>query len=382
MNPLSGVKILDLTTLLPGPLATLILAEAGADVLKVEAHAGEDMRRFPPMRGKTSALFAVLNRGKRSIGLDLKAASGKQSLENLIRDADVLVEQFRPGVLERLGFDADTLEKLNPRLIVCSITGYGQGGPKRDVPGHDLNYMAESGLLSVSPGSPENPTVPPALIADIAGGSFPAVINILLALRQRDQTGKGCHLDIAMTDALFTLAFWGLAQLDATGKPPASGGELLSGGSPRYRLYKAACGGLIAVGALEQKFWSKFCALIELPQTLVDDTIDPAATAAAVAECIAAKTAADWSAIFDGQDCCANVVRSLAEARTDPHFMARGLFSGKAGLPDGDAAMALPVPVSSLFREDEPVTRAAPVELEKVETVIACWPDSDDGKAR
>ncbi|MCB1477536.1 MAG: CoA transferase [Rhodobiaceae bacterium] len=374
MNPLSGVKILDLTTLLPGPLATLILAEAGADVLKVETPAGEDMRRFPPMRGDTSALFAILNRGKRSISLDLKSATGKQSLENLIREADVLVEQFRPGVLDRLGFGTGSLEKLNPRLIVCSITGYGQDGPKRDVPGHDLNYMAESGLLSVSPGSPESPAVPPALIADIAGGSFPAVINILLALRQRDRTGEGCRLDIAMTDTLFTLAFWGLAQLDASGKPPMPGGELLSGGSPRYRLYKAACGGLIAVGALEQKFWNRFCALIGLPQTLVDDFIDPVATGAAIAGRIAEKSADEWRAVFDGQDCCANVVRSLSDAIADPHFAGRGLFARKVALSGDDTAMALPVPVSEAFRQSDPDPKAAPIELEAPDGVLPGWP--------
>ncbi|MCC0052937.1 MAG: CoA transferase [Rhodobiaceae bacterium] len=379
MKALNGIRVLDLTTLLPGPLATLILAEAGADVVKIEAPAGEHMRRFPPMRGDRSALFSMLNRGKRSIALDLKSEHGRASLDALVRAADVLVEQFRPGVLDRLGFDAETLEALNPRLIVCSITGYGQDGPKRDTPGHDLNYMAESGLLSVSPGAPESPTVPPALVADIAGGSFPAVINILLALRQRDLTGKGCRLDIAMTDALFTLAFWGIAGLDATGKPPRPGGELLSGGSPRYRLYRAADGGLVAVGALEQKFWLRFCALIGLEQTLVDDR-DVAATTAGVARMIAQRPAAEWVSVFEGEDCCANVVRDLEQAMADPHFAGRGLFSRRLSIAGEDAGMALPVPVATGLRGADDAVRETPVAPELPDAPLTRWPErSNEG---
>ena len=314
MNPLSGVRVLDLTTLLPGPLATLILAEAGADVFKIEPPGGDGMRRLPPLMGELSALFMQLNRGKRSMALDLKSDAGRDSLAALVRDADVLVEQFRPGVLGRLGFDAATLDALNPRLITCSISGYGQGGPKRDVAGHDLNYMAESGLLAVSPGSSSHPTIPPALIADIAGGSYPAVINILLALRRRDLTGEGERLDIAMADGLFTLAFFGLAGLETGGHPPRPGGELLSGGSPRYQLHAAEDGALVAVGALEQKFWDRFCALIGLPEALCDDARDPDATIDAVAGIIARQPSGHWAEVFAGEDCCANVVRDLGAA--------------------------------------------------------------------
>lgn len=282
--------MLDLTTLLPGPLATLMLAEAGADVLKVEPPGGEDMRRVPPMRGGVSMLFTMLNRGKRGIELDLKAPAGKAALEALVREADVLVEQFRPGVLARLGFGAERLSELNPGLITCAITGYGQEGPRRDEPGHDLNYISQTGLLAMSPGTREAPTLPPALIADIAGGSFPAVINILLALRLRDRTGKGQHIDVAMTDAMFTLAFWGLAMLEDSGAAPRPGAELFSGALPRYRLYPAACGRLVAVGALEDKFWIRFADLIELPKNLREDHVDPEATAREVARLIAGQT--------------------------------------------------------------------------------------------
>ncbi|MFN0263754.1 CaiB/BaiF CoA transferase family protein [Tepidamorphus sp. 3E244] len=378
IKPLSDIRVLDLTTLLPGPLATLFLAEAGADVLKIEPPGGDDMRRFPPIQGGVSAAYSLLNRGKRSLTLDLKSDTGKDALATLIRDADVLVEQFRPGVLHRLGFGRDRLADLNPKLIVCSITGYGQDGPRRDEPGHDLNYMAASGLLAVSPGSPDAPVVPPALIADIAGGSFPAVINILLALRQRDRTGEGCRIDIAMTDALFTLAFWGYAQLQLSGAAPAPGCELLSGGSPRYRLYPASDGALIAVGALEQKFWNRFCELIDLPEALREDAVDPEATEAAVAALLTAKSSGHWAGVFDGQDCCANVVRTLDQAVGDPHFAGRGLFAGTVE-GAGRTLGALPVPISPALGGRGDIARAAPIEPDMLSGPLDGWPQRIDG---
>ncbi len=377
MKTLSGIKALDLTTLLPGPLATLILAEAGADVLKIEPPSGDDMRRFPPLVNGVSALFAQLNRGKRSLALDLKSEAGRDSFKALVGAADVLVEQFRPGVLDRLGFGLSVLSDLNPRLITCSISGYGQSGPKRDVAGHDLNYQAETGLLAVSPGSSSHPTVPPALIADIAGGSYPAVINILLALRHRDQTGQGTHIDIAMADGLFTLAFFGLAELEATGRPPRPGGELLSGGSPRYRLYAAEDGALVAVGAIEEKFWQHFCALIGLPDALRDDSDDPAATIDAVAAIIARQPSAHWAGVFAGEDCCANVVRDLGQAVTDPHFRDRGLFARKVEGAQGEMT-ALPVPVIDALRGED-AELPAPADLTLIEEPLTGWPDSDGG---
>lgn len=190
----------------------------------------------------------------------------------------------------------------------------------------------------MSPGTREAPTLPPALIADIAGGSFPAVINILLALRLRDQTGKGQHIDVAMTDAMFTLAFWGLAMLEDSGAAPRPGAELFSGALPRYRLYPAACGRLVAVGALEDKFWIRFADLIELPKNLREDHVDPEATAREVARLIAAKPASHWQRVFAGHDCCAGVVRRLDEALADPHFIARGC-SRPALVRKGDRAV-------------------------------------------
>ena len=223
MQPLSGLLVLDFTTLLPGPLASLMLAEAGAEVIKIERPGGEDMRRFPPVVGGESVTFALLNRGKQNLTLDLKNAADRERLMPLIERADIVLEQFRPGVMARLGLGYDEMRALNPRLIYCSISGYGQSGPRVDEAGHDINYIGNTGLLDLQPGPIARPVLPPMLVADIAGGSFPAVINILLALRARDQSGQGCHLDIAMTDAMFTFAWYALALGTATGRFPAPG---------------------------------------------------------------------------------------------------------------------------------------------------------------
>jgi crotonobetainyl-CoA:carnitine CoA-transferase CaiB-like acyl-CoA transferase len=198
MQPLSGITVLDFTTLLPGPLATLMLAEAGAEVVKIERPGGEELRRDPPYIDGESAVYALLNRGKKSIVLDLKAADARARLAPLLAGCDVVVEQFRPGVMARLGLGYEAVKAMNPRVVYCAITGYGQEGPRRHEAGHDLNYIAATGLLALSPGPADRPTVPPALIGDIGGGAMPAVMNILLGLRRRDATGEGCFIDIAM----------------------------------------------------------------------------------------------------------------------------------------------------------------------------------------
>ena len=351
MQPLSGLLVLDFTTLLPGPLATLMLAEAGAEVLKVEQPGGENARRFPPMVDGDSAAFLMLNRGKTSIELDLKNEADRAKLLPLIKRADILVEQFRPGVMNRLGLGYDDLRALNPRLIYCSISGYGQSGPRLNEAGHDINYIGNTGLLDLQPGPPDHPVVPPMLAADIAGGSFPAVINILLALRARDQSGEGCRIDIAMTDAMFTLAWAALALGAATGRFPKPGEMWLVGGSPRYQIYPTKDGKLVACGALEQKFWIGFVKAISLPPELVDDRRDPIATRDAVARLIAARTSAEWRPIFAAADCCTTIVTPLEEAITDPHFVERGLFAHKVTTRSGKELPALPLPISPDFRE-------------------------------
>src|SRR5215831_9755540 len=351
MQPLSGLLVLDFTTLLPGPLATLMLAEAGAEVIKIERPGGEDMRAYPPRFDGFSAAFAMINRGKRSVVLDLKRESDRSRLVPLLRRADVLVEQFRPGVMDRLCLGYEDVHKINPRLVYCSITGYGQRGPRAGESGHDLNYIGNTGLLALQPGPPDRPVVPPALVADIGGGSFPALINILLALRRRDATGEGCHLDIAMADAMFTFAWYALALGQATRRFPAPGELLLAGGSPRYQLYPTSDAKLVACAALEQKFWLAFVGAIGLAPHLANDLLDPAATKAAVATIIAEKSAAHWRPLFAAADCCVTIVASLQEALADPHFVRRGLFSHSVTGETGRAMPALPLPVAPVFRE-------------------------------
>jgi crotonobetainyl-CoA:carnitine CoA-transferase CaiB-like acyl-CoA transferase len=344
--PLAGIVVLDFTTLLPGPLATLMLAEAGAEVIKVEPPGGEAMRGYPPFVGRESATFALLNRGKRFVQLDLKSPDGRSEIDALLARADVVVEQFRPGVMARLGLGYDEVRKRHPRVVYCSISGYGQDGPRVHEAGHDLNYIGNTGLLGLQPGRGA-PTVPPGLIADIAGGSFPAVINILLALRQRDATGEGSYLDIAMSDAMFTFAWHALATGAATGNFPGAGEGLLVGGSPRYQLYRTRDGKMVACAALEDKFWRAFCAAVGLKEP--KDLVDPQATIEAVAAIIAQRTGEQWAPVLAAADCCATIVKSLDEALDDPHFVARGLFAHRVTLQTKEIP-ALPLPIAPQFR--------------------------------
>ncbi|PCH66982.1 MAG: CoA transferase [Rhodobacteraceae bacterium] len=349
-QPLDDILVLDFSTLLPGPMATLMLAEAGAEVIKLERPGtGEDMRLTEPRLDGRSIGYATLNRGKKSIAIDLKAPGAVERLRPLLEKADVLVEQFRPGVMARLGLGFEDVKAINPDIIYCSITGYGQTGPKRLAAGHDLNYVGDAGILSLSTGGADQPTMPFGLVADIGGGTYPAVVNILLALRDRDRTGKGAHLDIAMADGVFTFAYWAHAKGVVAGEEINNCGDRLTGGVPRYNLYATADDQRLAVGALEQKFWDAFCDVIDLPRDLRDDKADPAATQAEVARLVAAKPAADWAPLFAKADCCTSIVLSPTVAARDPHFTARGLFDWQTSV--GNQTMpALPLPIATAFR--------------------------------
>jgi crotonobetainyl-CoA:carnitine CoA-transferase CaiB-like acyl-CoA transferase len=264
--------------------------------------------------------------------------------------------------MARLDLGWPLLSARNPRLIYCAISGYGQTGPRSGEAGHDLNYQAVTGHLSLSPGTDTAPSVPPALTADIAGGAFPAVINILLALRQREATGRGAFLDIAMADAMFTFSWIALAAGHAAGTYPGAREMPLNGSGPRYQLYCTSDQRFVAVGALEQKFWIAFCEAIGLPEALRDDRRDPAATLDAVRRIIAAEPAAHWAARLPAHDCCATVVASLAEALADPHFRARGLFARQVALPSGMLFPAIQLPIAESLRR--PPDEAAPVDGE------------------
>jgi len=360
--PLDGLLVLDFSTLLPGPLATLMLAESGAEVIKVERpQAGAEARKSAPLWDGESLGFSLLNRGKKSLSIDLKAEGSVAALKPLIEKADIIVEQFRPGVMARLGLGYEAVKAINPDIIYCSITGYGQTGPKANAAGHDLNYMGDSGVLSTSCGPADRPSVPPALVADVGGGTYPAVVNILLALRQRDQTGEGCHLDISMSDGTFAFSYWSFAKGAVLNEPVVNGGERLTGGSPRYHLYPTLDGRHVAVGAIEQKFWDTFCDAINLAPALRDDSINPEKTIQAVGDILKNRAAADWEDLLTHADCCCTIVRTMNEVLDDPHLNARGVFDWKVQSDKGGTAPALPVPISPEFRADSKTAMPAPV---------------------
>jgi alpha-methylacyl-CoA racemase len=318
--PLDGLKVLDLTRLLPGGFCSLLLADFGADVVKVEdVGLGDYVRWAPPFYegvepSARSALFLSLNRGKRSIRVDLKTQAGKEVLVRLARGADVLLESFRPGVLDRLGVGYERLREENPGLVYCAITGYGQDGPDRERSGHDLNYLGLNGILGLS-GEVDGPPVPSAAqIADLGGGALMAAMGILTALRERDRSGQGQVVDCSMFDG--SLSF--LAMLAAeflAGAPAPRRGELrLSGGIVCYRPYRCA-DGYVTLGALEPKFWSTFCHGVGR-EDLAEHAFDPPGSDAhrALCEIFAARTREQWRAFAAEHDCCLEPVVDLDEA--------------------------------------------------------------------
>lgn len=341
IRPLEGLKVVDFSTLLPGPMASLILVEAGAEVIKIERPGtGDEMRSYEPRVGETSANFALLNRAKQSIALDLKSPEGRGEARRLASEADILIEQFRPGVMDRLGLSYEALSADNPGLIYCSITGYGQTGPKALVAAHDLNYAAETGFLSLVHGADGTPAMTAAPIADLAGGAYPAVINILMALVERSRTGAGRHLDIAMADNLFPLLYWALGS-GFSGRWPGPSGDLVTGGGPRYRIYRTLDGRHLAAAPVEDRFWVRFCHLIGVEKN---------ADAESVATAISGKSAADWQRIFAGEDVCCSIVEDVRAAVQDPHVAARGLFRRTVNA-GGVRIPALPLPLVEEYRD-------------------------------
>ena len=356
---LKGIKVLDFSTLLPGPLASLFLAETGAEVIKIEKPViGDEMRSSYPKWNDESISFSMLNRGKKSLCLDLKDKNSLKVLKPLIEKADILIEQFRPGVMKRLGLDYANIKKINNKIIYVSITGYGQTGPKKMLAGHDLNYIGNTGLLSLSMGSDENTTVPPALVADIAGGSYPAIINILLALRKRDLHQTGSYLDISMSDNLFPFMFWALGSGFVKNKWPINSDSLLSGGSPRYNIYQTKDGSYIAAAPLEDRFWKKFCEVIKLPNKFINMQNNQNEIIKRIRNIIISKDKNYWTKVFDEADCCCSTVKSIEEAINDNHFKIRNIFEKKIANDKGEELPALPIPIDNQFRKKKIVEKA------------------------
>jgi len=308
--PLEELKVLDLTRLLPGGFCSMLLADFGADVIKVEdTGLGDYVRWAPPFyegveAGAGSALFLSLNRGKRSIRIDLKSEPGKQVLLRLVRDADVLLESFRPGVLDRLGVGYERLRAENPRLVYAAITGYGQDGPGRERSGHDLNYLGLNGILGLS-GEPDGPPVSSsAQIADLGGGALMAAVGVMIALRERERSGAGQFVDCSMFDGSLSFMAMLAAEMLAGGPVPQRGSLRLSGGIVCYRPYRCA-DGYVTLGALEPKFWAAFCRGVGR-EDLAERAFEPpgSETHRAVCEIFAARSREQWRAFAADHDCC------------------------------------------------------------------------------
>ncbi|MCX6394104.1 MAG: CaiB/BaiF CoA-transferase family protein [Solirubrobacterales bacterium] len=330
---LDGIKVLDLARLLPGPFCSLLLADYGADVLKVEdTGMGDYVRWAPPHypgveHSAGGALFLSLNRNKRSIRIDLKTEGGKQVLLDLVKDADVLLESFRPGVLDRLGVGYDVLKEINPGLVYCAISGYGQDGPQREAAGHDMNYLAQAGLLGLTGDADSAPVQSAGQIADIGGGALMAAFGILAALRARDASGKGQFVDVSMFDGGLSWLAMPAAKTLLEGASPKRGGVELAGSLICYRPY-ACSDGHVALGALEEKFWRAFCEGVERPD-LVEKQFEPVGSAVhqEVVEIFKSRTRDEWEAFAAIHDCCLTPVLGLDEALESDLVRARKMVA-------------------------------------------------------
>ena len=329
MQALSNLKILDFTTLVPGPFATMMLADLGADILRVESPTRPDMiRAMGPFSDGTSTTHAVLNRSKRSIGLDLKNPAAVEMVQRLVADYDIVIEQFRPGVMDRLGVGFEALRKINPKLIFCSITGYGQTGPNRDRAGHDNNYISLSGLNGYSGRDGKRTPIMGMPLADLAGGSLHSVVGILAAVNQRTQTGLGQHVDISMTDAIFGMSTMFGSHYLAGKEEPRPGTTTLNGGT-FYDYYLTADGRNLSIGSLEPQFFTQLCATLGLEEFISLGSKPDAASQQKfkqlLEETIVTKSLAEWVDIFKDKDACVEPVLTLSEACESEHMKQRDL---------------------------------------------------------
>tara|TARA_R110000823_G_scaffold262224_1_gene382846 strand:- start:23499 stop:24656 length:1158 start_codon:yes stop_codon:yes gene_type:complete len=331
-GPLTSLKVLDFSTLLPGPYATLLLADMGADVLRVEAPDRVDLIRvMPPHDAGVSTAHGFLNRGKKSLTLNLKEEGSADKVLELVKDFDIVIEQFRPGVMDRLGIGYEALKAVNPSLIYCSITGYGQTGPYKDRAGHDINYLSLAGVSSHCGRADSGPPPMGIQIADVAGGSHHAVMGILAAVIHRQQTGEGQFVDVSMTDAAFALNGMSGAACLAGGQEQKPESSLLNGGS-FYDYYQTSDGRWLSVGSLEPQFSARLCDTLGIPDMKSDALSQKPEhrqrLKAALKERIASKTLAEWQEVFAGQDACVEPVLTISEAAEHPQLKAREMVIG------------------------------------------------------
>ena len=354
-GPLQGIKILDFTTLLPGPFATMMLADLGANVLRIVSGSRPDLTAFiPPFIGDTelSAIAAYLGRGKRSMTLNLKDDRAVRVVHQLIATYDVVIEQFRPGVMAKFGLNYPKLKEVNPSLIYCSLTGYGQTGPMVSRAGHDINYLSRSGLMSYSGRKETGPVLTGMQIADVASGSYNSIIGLLAAIVHRQRTGQGQYIDVSMTDGMIAFnAMVGAASL-VDSREPGLEGHLLNGGS-LYDFYETKEGNYISFGGLEPQFFAAFCQAIGRPD-LIPGTVLPANLKQVKEEIraiIKTKTRDEWTAVFQNWDACVEPVLTLTEALNDPLVIEREMIVD-LNLPGGGTVRQTACPIK--FSETSP----------------------------
>ena len=331
-GPLDGLKILDFSTLLPGPFATMLMADLGADVLKVEPPHKPDMLRFaPPYDQGEGACYHALNRNKRSIAVDLRHPEGAAVVRRLLETYDILLEQFRPGVMDRLGLGYEALRPANEKLIYCSLTGYGQTGPYRHRAGHDMNYLSIAGVMSICGRAESGPVPQGVQIADIGGGSSNAVIGILAAVVHRERTGEGQHVDIAMTDGAVSWATLHAVPHLVGGETPGRETEYLNGGS-YYDYYRTRDGRYMSVGSIEPKFFTALCAAIGRETLVAELPVEHKGGEAwreiksALADAFVERTLAEWIEVFADVDACVEPVLTLEEMSRHPQTTAREMI--------------------------------------------------------
>ncbi len=341
-GPLDGMKILDFTYLLPGPYRTMLLADMGADIIKVENSESPDiLRLLPPYVGGVGAAYAHVNRGKKSLSINLKKPEALDVIYALVREYDIVIEQFRPGVMARLGLGYERIREENPAVIYCSLTGYGQTGTYAQRAGHDINYMALSGVESFSGRKETGPVLTGIPVADIAGGSKNLALGVLAAYIGRARTGKGERLDIAMTDGVFAMSFFAAAGYLAGGSEPARG-EMLSGGG-LYDFYATSDGGYLSVGPVEQKFFAAFCDCIGCPDMAPTGILNWNNKERA-AKVIAEKPLSYWREVFKKCDSCVEPVYTLGEAVANPPLSERDMVV-EVRTADGSAVRQIGNPI-------------------------------------
>ncbi len=330
-GPLAGIRVLDLTRLLPGPVAALHLADLGAEVIKIEdPQVGDYARTLGTGEGADSAYFRMINRNKQGLRLDLKKVEGVEVFKRLASAADVIVESFRPGVMDKLGVGYAAIAALNPRIAYCSISGYGQDGPYKDLAGHDINYLGYAGVLDQIGCEGGDPAIPNFQIADLLGGAQTAALGILAAVIDAQRTGKGRYIDVSMTDSVLAHTYFTMLRLNDSGHSLPRGTDLLSGGLPCYGAYRCADGRHIAVGALEGKFWKACCEVLGHPEWVRRQW--DASLRTEVAAVFAARPRDDWANRFAAVDCCVTPILTPEEALANEQITARGMVLRENGL--------------------------------------------------